>query len=167
MNQDFVAANLTEAETCHEIARLRRANRRWKRCSAVLAGVLACGAVVGLGGLRAAGTQDEPHLKQDEAPTKATLQVEEDELVPGYCNFCRVSSTPEEVIFDFGMNPQPFTPGVQKVRINNKLVMSFYTAKRFAAALVLAIQRHEKVYGQIELDVRKRVIHDNPNEPGA
>ncbi len=149
------------------IEHLQRVNLRWRRRCAVLAGVLACGMVVGLGGLGAAPSQALAQQRQDEAQSQAKLEVDDGGLLPGYSNFCRVSSTPEEVIFDFGMNPQPFSAGVQKVRVNNKIVMSFYTAKRFAAALVMAIQRHEKAYGNIELDVRKRLVPGKQDEPGT
>jgi hypothetical protein len=35
--------------------------------------------------------------------------------------------------------------------------MNFYTAKRLLSALAMTIQRHEQNFGNIELDVRKRV----------
>lgn len=150
------------------IEQLARGVRFWKRASGLLAGLLACGVVVGVGGLRAApSAQDIPQLKGDEPQQQqqAQVTVDDQDLDPSYSNFARVASTPEEVILDFGMNPQPFTAGVQKVAVTHKIVMSFYTAKRFAAALVLAIQRHEKAYGTIELDVRKRVISKAKAEP--
>ncbi len=50
--------------------------------------------------------------------------------LPSYSNFCRVTATPEEVILDFGLNPQPFATGRQDVKANQRLVMNFYTAKR-------------------------------------
>ena len=34
----------------------------------------------------------------------------------GYANFCRVSSTPEELILDLGLNPTPYATG--KVDVN-------------------------------------------------
>ena len=49
--------------------------------------------------------------------------------------FCRVTATPEEVILDFGLNPQPFATGRQEVKANQRIVMNFYTAKRLLTAL--------------------------------
>ena len=76
--------------------------------------------------------------------------------LPSYSNFCRVTATPEEVILDFGLNPQPFATGRQDVKANQRIVMNFYTAKRLLTALGMTIQRHEGTFGSIELDVRRR-----------
>jgi hypothetical protein len=82
--------------------------------------------------------------------------VDDSQTLPSYSNFCRVTATPEEVILDFGLNPQPFATGRQDVKANQRLVMNFYTAKRLLTALGMTIQRHEGTFGSIELDVRRR-----------
>ena len=73
-----------------------------------------------------------------------------------YSNFARVTATPEEVIIDFGLNPNPFMAGKQEVKVTQRLIMNFYTAKRLASALGMTLQRHEATFGTIELDVRRR-----------
>src|SRR5262249_24114677 len=73
-----------------------------------------------------------------------------------YSNFARVTATPEEVIVDFGLNPNPFLTGRQEISVNQRLIMNFYTAKRLCSALAMTLQRHEATFGQIELDVRRR-----------
>ena len=82
--------------------------------------------------------------------------VDDSSTLPSYSNFCRVTATPEEVILDFGLNPQPFATGRQDVKANQRIVMNFYTAKRLLTALGMTIQRHEQTFGAIELDVRRR-----------
>ncbi len=82
--------------------------------------------------------------------------VDDSGTLPSYSNFCRVTATPEEVILDFGLNPQPFATGRQEVKANQRIVMNFYTAKRLLTALSMTIQRHEGTFGAIELDVRRR-----------
>jgi Protein of unknown function (DUF3467) len=82
--------------------------------------------------------------------------VDDSGTLPSYSNFCRVTATPEEVILDFGLNPQPFATGRQDVKANQRIVMNFYTAKRLLTALGMTIQRHEGTFGSIELDVRRR-----------
>ena len=82
--------------------------------------------------------------------------VDDSATLPSYSNFCRVTATPEEVILDFGLNPQPFATGRQDVKANQRIVMNFYTAKRLLTALGMTIQRHEQTFGSIELDVRRR-----------
>src|ERR1700729_1736438 len=73
-----------------------------------------------------------------------------------YSNFARVTATPEEVIVDFGLNPNPFLAGKQEVHVTQRLIMNFYTAKRLCSALMMTLQRHEATFGSIELDVRRR-----------
>jgi len=94
--------------------------------------------------------QGQPQQAQTE------VVVDDSATLPSYSNFCRVTATPEEVILDFGLNPQPFATGRQEVKANQRLVMNFYTAKRLLTALGMTIQRHEQTFGSIELDVRRR-----------
>ena len=77
-------------------------------------------------------------------------------LQPIYANFCRVASTPEELVLDFGLNPHPFGQTAQPVTVSQRLVVNYYTAKRMWAALGMALQRHEQAFGVIETDVNKR-----------
>ncbi|MEW4567499.1 DUF3467 domain-containing protein [Tautonia sp. JC769] len=105
-----------------------------------------------------AGPEKEGQAAAQGQPQGATTEVFVDDTntVPSYSNFCRVTATPEEVILDFGLNPQPFATGRQDVKANQRLVMNFYTAKRLLTALGMTIQRHEGTFGSIELDVRRR-----------
>jgi hypothetical protein len=88
--------------------------------------------------------------------------VDDSGAQPTYANFCRVTATPEEVILDFGLNPQPFAAGGQVVKANHRIVMSAYTTKRLLAAIGMTIQRHEQTFGAIELDVNRRVSPSRP-----
>ncbi|WP_165065198.1 DUF3467 domain-containing protein [Paludisphaera rhizosphaerae] len=105
----------------------------------------------------------EPESSQQ--PVTTEVIVDDSSTVPSYSNFCRVTATPEEVILDFGLNPQPFAQGRQDVKANQRLVMNFYTAKRLLTALGMTIQRHEGTFGQIELDVRRRAHIPQPGAP--
>lgn len=93
--------------------------------------------------------------------------VDDSATLPSYSNFCRVTATPEEVILDFGLNPQPFAQGRQDVKANQRIVMNFYTAKRLLTALGMTIQRHEGTFGSIELDVRRRAGTFQAQRPTA
>ncbi len=100
----------------------------------------------------------QPHQGQGQPQAQQTTEVVVDDsgALPSYSNFCRVTATPEEVILDFGLNPQPFATGRQEVKANQRIVMNFYTSKRLLTALGMTIQRHEQTFGSIELDVRRR-----------
>jgi hypothetical protein len=82
--------------------------------------------------------------------------VDDAQAHAAYANFARVTATPEEVIVDFALNPNPFSVGRQDVKVSQRLIMNFYTAKRLLGALQMTIQRHESAFGAIELDVRRR-----------
>src|SRR4051794_26066803 len=104
----------------------------------------------------------------DQAPTEATGQQPEVVLNDkgahaAYSNFARVTATPEEVIIDFGLNPNPFLQGKQEVAVSQRLIMNFYTAKRLLSALGMTLQRHEATFGSVELDVRRRA-HLQPTQ---
>jgi hypothetical protein len=103
------------------------------------------------------------------AQQQTEVVVDDSSTLPSYSNFCRVTATPEEVILDFGLNPQPFATGRQDVKANQRLVMNFYTAKRLLTALGMTIQRHEQTFGAIELDVRRRAgsAHQSFTAPAA
>jgi hypothetical protein len=87
----------------------------------------------------------------------ATIRVDDSQCSAGYANFCRVSSTPEELILDLGLNPQPYATGETTVKVTQRIIMNHFTAKRLLNALGMALQRHESAFGVLETDVRKRV----------
>jgi hypothetical protein len=95
--------------------------------------------------------------QQTPAPQPTEVAVDDSATSPTYVNFCRVTATPEEVILDFGLNPQPFAAGRQEVRASQRIVMNFFTAKRVLMALGMTVQRQEQTFGAIELDVNRRV----------
>ena len=90
-------------------------------------------------------------------PGPATISVDVSSAQSSYANFARVTGTPEEVIVDFALNDQPFGPPKEALRVEHRIIMNVYTAKRLTAAMQMAIERHEKVFGPIEIDAEKRV----------
>lgn len=101
-----------------------------------------------------------PAAKPAPAPEAQQTQevvVDDSGANAGYANFCRVSSTPEELILDLGLNPTPYATGKVDVAVNQRIILNHYTAKRLWSALSMALQRHEQAFGVLETDVRKRV----------
>jgi hypothetical protein len=107
--------------------------------------------------------EGRPTAQNPQAQQQTEVVVDDSATLPAYSNFCRVTATPEEVILDFGLNPQPFATGRQEVKANQRIVMNFYTAKRLLTALGMTIQRHEGMFGSIELDVRRRAAGAPPS----
>jgi hypothetical protein len=94
------------------------------------------------------------------APVQQRQQVEIDESKAASCyaNFCRVTGTPEELIIDFGLNAQPFGVPGEPIKVSQRLVINYFTAKRLLNALHLTVKRHEDAFGVLETDVQKRVV---------
>ena len=99
----------------------------------------------------------EAVVEQPQAPTGPKITLDDSEIIACYANFCRVSSTPEELILDMGLNPQPMARVDTTVKVKQRLIMNHYTAKRMLSALSMALQRHEQAFGVLETDVLKRV----------
>lgn len=85
------------------------------------------------------------------------VQVLDDSASASYANFCRVTGSPEELIVDFGLNPQPVGVPKDPIKVNQRIILNFYTAKRLLAALQMSVARHEAVFGVLETDINKRV----------
>lgn len=89
------------------------------------------------------------------------LQVDDSETISLYANFCRVTGTPEELIIDFGLNQQPMGIPKDPIKVKQRIIVNFFTAKRLLAALSMSVQRHESVFGVLETDIQKRVRQPN------
>jgi hypothetical protein len=96
--------------------------------------------------IRPTSNVEQPAVKIDDSQVKGC-----------YANFCRVTGTPEELIIDFALNPQPYGVPSEPVVINQRLITNFFTAKRLLHALHLTLQRHEAAFGVLETNVQKRV----------
>ncbi|MEQ8667559.1 MAG: DUF3467 domain-containing protein [Pirellulales bacterium] len=101
-----------------------------------------------------AGATEGPRPRQE-------IQLDDKGAEACYANFCRVTGTPEELIIDFGLNPQPFGVPADPIPIKQRLIVNFYTAKRLLHALNLTLQRHEATFGVLETNVQKRVTPSN------
>jgi hypothetical protein len=97
----------------------------------------------------AAGTQPQAQRVQ--------VQIDDSKVIACYANFCRVTGTPEELIIDFGLNPQPVGIPTQPIPVAQRIITNFYTAKRMLHALQLTVQRHEATFGVLEVDIQRRV----------
>lgn len=92
-----------------------------------------------------------------EPPRQQQVQVDDSHIHASYANFCRVTGSPEELIIDFGLNPQPVGVPREPIKVDQRVIVNFFTAKRLLAALQMSVQRHEAVFGALETDVQKRL----------
>ena len=94
---------------------------------------------------------------QTQAQAPVQVQVDDHDALATYANFCRVTGSPEELIVDFGLNPQPIGVPKDPIQVKQRIIVNFYTAKRLLAALQMSVARHESVFGVLETDINKRV----------
>ncbi len=88
----------------------------------------------------------------------AAPQIDATSLKTSYANVCRIAQTPNEVIVDFGMNPNFFGNILDEpLKLDNRVILSHDAAKRLCLHLMATIQNYESRYGTIELDVAKRL----------
>jgi hypothetical protein len=104
--------------------------------------------------------------KNPHAQLTSEVVVDDTTTLPTYANFCRVTATPEEVLLDFGLNPQPFAEGRQDVKANQRVAMSFFTAKRLLSAIGRQYKGMSKRLA-IELDVSRRASIPRPQLTNA
>jgi Protein of unknown function (DUF3467) len=157
-------ANQSPGELMDRIDRLERANKFWRIISVSLAGtVVVASFAYAMRDVQKGqpGVEPGPRPLVNQPMGPAAIGSEPSLLPVTYTNFVRVSVTPEELALDLGLNLQMDADPNQQFRASNRIVMSFYTAKRMSHALQQVVQQYEAVYGPVELDFNKRVL------PGA
>ena len=103
-------------------------------------------------------TADRAEMHEGTAPTQPPqIAVDDSHAQAVYTNFCRVTGTPEEIIIDFGLNPQPAGATAPPIAITQRVIANYYTAKRLLQVLQMTLQRHEGAFGAVETDVQRRV----------
>jgi hypothetical protein len=103
----------------------------------------------------------DSHPNRPDHPTTqaAEVQINDTDSVADYANFCRISGTPEELLIDFGLNPQPMGTPTRPIAVTQRIVTSWHTAKRLLGVLQTTVARHEAVFGVLETDVQRRIRH--------
>jgi len=101
----------------------------------------------------AAAAEAQPQAQAQQVEVK----VDEAGMTSAYTNWYRVTGTPEELIIDFGLNPQMGQLPTMPIKVTDRLVMNFYTAKRLLNALHYAVSRHENFFGALEVDIQRRL----------
>ena len=104
-------------------------------------------------------------LDQDKKEPNSTLQVnvqiDDRDASLNYANAFRTNAGPEELIIDFGVNmmsPTQNNPESSNMifKVNDRIIMNYYSVKRLALTLGQQVRRFEEQYGEIETDNNKR-----------
>lgn len=93
-----------------------------------------------------------------EQTTPPAPSIDTSNLHSIYANVCRIAQTPNEVIIDFGLNPNFFGQILDEpLKLEQRVILSHDAAKRLCLHLTATIQNFEAKYGPIELDIAKRL----------
>ncbi|MCC5828595.1 MAG: DUF3467 domain-containing protein [Phycisphaeraceae bacterium] len=105
------------------------------------------------------------HATAQPGQQQVRLRLDEAGMTTTYSNAFRTNTSAEEVFVDFGMNlMMPAAQGgegSQNVgemifKLNNRVVLNYYTAKRLAMVLGQIVSRHEQQFGELKLNVNER-----------
>jgi hypothetical protein len=86
---------------------------------------------------------------QQPAPQTRRIAIDDRGVSTESCDYWLINSTPEEVILRLGntkANPQG------PVKVNHRIAMSYYTAKRLLNALYQTVQTYEKALGALNVE---------------
>ncbi|MEK6702834.1 MAG: DUF3467 domain-containing protein [Planctomycetota bacterium] len=85
------------------------------------------------------------------------LRIDETRMSTTYANTIRTSTTPEEVILDFGINipQQQGTEQFLSFNVGSRVVMNWAGAKRLAMSLVNVVRQYEQANGEIQVQARQ------------
>jgi hypothetical protein len=95
----------------------------------------------------------------DQQQQQMQLQVDDANTPVTYSTTVRVWGSAEEINLDFAGPLRPSGPNAAKLKVDQRLVLNPWAAKRLAIALSQAVQRYEQAYGPLELDARKRLVN--------
>lgn len=85
------------------------------------------------------------------------LRIDDSRMQTTYANTIRTSTTPDEVILDFGINLPAQGPGGEPMvtfNVGSRVVMNWAGAKRLAMSLVNVVRQYEQANGEIAVGPR-------------
>ncbi|MEX2214968.1 MAG: DUF3467 domain-containing protein [Phycisphaeraceae bacterium] len=87
------------------------------------------------------------------------LQIDvDDEGVPvTYGKLVRVGASAEEITLDVAGPLKQTAATRASMKVETRIILNPWAAKRLAIALGQTIQKYEEVYGELEIDERKRM----------
>jgi hypothetical protein len=110
----------------------------------------------------AQGQAGQPAQQQIQIP----VDISHRETV--YFNFPQIHLTNDEVFLDLASFPGITNPAAPEPIVQtHRLIMNFVTAKRLAQLLNAAVQRHEQMFGVVELDPNRRLRVPQQQRPPA
>ena len=91
-----------------------------------------------------------------DSQNQVRLGIDESSVDSYYSSITRISGTAEEILIDFSQGIRPTGQDTAVLKVDARVTLSPWAAKRLALALGQTIQRYEQAYGPLEVDPRKR-----------
>ena len=85
-------------------------------------------------------------------PTGPVVKFDDTGIINAYANVCNVSSSREEVVLVFGMNNAWERDASEvHVKLNSRVILSPFAAKRLALLLNSVVQQYETRFGVMDM----------------
>ena len=93
---------------------------------------------------------------QNKPTTGPTVRFDDSEVTNTYANVCNVSSSREEVVLVFGLN-NAWERDVSEVRVklNSRVILSAFAAKRLSLLLNRVVQQYEARFGAMDVGIEQ------------
>jgi hypothetical protein len=86
--------------------------------------------------------------------TGPTVKFDDAGITNAYANVCNVSSSREEVVLVFGMNNAWERDATEvRVKLNSRVILSPFAAKRLAMLLDSVIKQYEARFGSMDVGI--------------
>jgi hypothetical protein len=95
----------------------------------------------------------------DQPQSQFQVELEDAGTPVTYSTTARVWNSAEEFNLDFAGPLKPTGPSSAKLKIDHRIILSPWAAKRLALQLNQALVRYEQTFGTLEIDARKRMIN--------
>jgi hypothetical protein len=94
----------------------------------------------------------ETKVETAKAPAGPTVKFDDTGITNAYANVCNVSSSREEVVLVFGMNNAWERDASEvHVKLNSRVILSPFAAKRLALLLDNVIKQYEARFGAMDV----------------
>jgi hypothetical protein len=70
-------------------------------------------------------THNDGQQAQQLVQTSQQITIDDSKATPLYANFCRVTGTPEELIVDFGLNPNQVNTSASSITVSQRIILNF------------------------------------------
>lgn len=96
--------------------------------------------------------ETDTKVETAKVPTSPAVRFDDTGITNAYANVCNVSSSREEVVLVFGMNNAWERDASEvRVKLNSRVILSPFAAKRLAMLLDNVIKQYEARFGAMDV----------------